>query len=240
MPYRRLPNTDQARIRALTQAVEKGADYDIHNLVISLASLSDARNFLRKFVLAQSYYKQCFDNQAQSSKQHQPNVKMARLYVSHFIQVLNMAVQRSEIKVSYKEWYGLPLDNYNVPDLMTESAIAEWGEKIIAGEQKRISHGGTPIYNPAIAKVKVHYDIFMEGYHRQKNLQSITSRSLERLAEMRPVADELILGLWNQIEKKFEDIEPNEVRLDKCREYGVIYYYRANEKRKMNLSNGLY
>jgi hypothetical protein len=231
MPYRRLPNTDQARLRALTQAVEKGDNYDIHNLVISLNTLSEARNFLRKFVQAQNYYKLCFDNQAQSSKLHQPTVKMARLYVSHFIQVLNMAVQRSEIKPFYKEWYGLPLDNYNVPDLMAESAIAEWGEKIIVGEQNRIAHGGIPIYNPTIAKVKVHYDIFMEGYLRQKNLQAITGKSLEKLAEMRPVADELILDLWNQIEKKFENLQPNELRLDKCREYGVIYYYRSSEKK---------
>lgn len=239
MPYRRLPNTDQARIRALTLAVEKGEDYDIHDLVISLPTLAGARNFLRKFEQAQNYYKQCFENQSKSSKQHQPNVKVARLYVSHFIQVLNMAVQRSEIKVSYKEWYGLPLEHYNIPDLMTEAAIAEWGEKIITGEQRRIAHGGIPIYNPTIAKVKVHYDIFMEGYLRQKNLQQITSKSLEKLAEMRPVADEIILDLWNQIEKKFENMQPNEVRLNNCRAYGVIYYYRTNEKKKLK-SNGLY
>lgn len=240
MPYRRLPNTDQARIRALTQAVERGNEHTMHDLVISLNTLADARSFLRKFVTAQSYYKQCFDNQAMSSRVHQPNVKMARLYVSHFIQVLNMAVLRSEIKKSYKDWYGLQPDNYNVPDLMTESAVAEWGTKIISGEQKRTAHGGTPIYNPTIAKVKVHFDIFIEGYERQKNLQSITSRSLERLAEMRPEADKLILDIWNQVEKKFEDVYPNELRLEKCRAYGVIYYYRTNEKNKKESTDDIY
>ena len=79
----------------------------------------------------------------------------------------------------------------------------------------------------------------MEGYLRQKNLQQITSKSLEKLAEMRPVADEIILDLWNQIEKKFENMQPNEVRLNNCRAYGVIYYYRTNEKKKLK-SNGLY
>lgn len=235
MPYRRLPNTDQARIRALFQAVKKGENYNIYDLVISLHSLSEARNILHKFEIAQKYYKQCFDNQASSSRIHQPNVKVARLYVSHFIQVLNMAVLRGEIKKSYKEWYGLPLDNYNVPDLMTESAIAEWGSKIIAGEHKRTSHGGIPIYNPTIAKVKVHFDIFMDGYDRQKNLQSITARSLEKLAAMRPEVDRIILDIWNQIEKKFEQIESNELKLDKCREYGVVYYYRSNEKNKKDI-----
>ena len=32
--------------------------------------------------------------------------------------------------------------------------------------------------------------------------------------------------------KKFEDVSPNEKRLDLCRDYGLIYYYRTGEKRK--------
>lgn len=58
----------------------------------------------------------------------------------------------------------------------------------------------------------------------------MTLRSLETLASMRAKADELILDIWNQVEKKFEDIIPNEKRLDLCREYGLVYYYRTGEK----------
>lgn len=233
MPYRRLPNTDQARVRALKAAVEMGKEYNAYDLVISLKTLTEARNFLLRFEGAQAYYKECYENQSKSSRKHQSNVKMARLYVSHFIQVLNMAVLRSEIKKIHKELYELPIDNYNVPDLTSEAAIVEWGNKIIIGEQKRMAQGGgAPIYNPTIAKVKVHYDIFMDGYMRQKNLQSITNRSLEELASMRDTADQIILDLWNQVEKRFEDVSPNETRLDKCREYGLVYYYRSNEKRE--------
>ena len=32
MPYRRLPNTDQARVRALKAAVEKGDVYNVRGL----------------------------------------------------------------------------------------------------------------------------------------------------------------------------------------------------------------
>ncbi len=46
MPYRRLPNTDQARIRALKSAVGKGDVYNVNELAISLNTLSEARNFL--------------------------------------------------------------------------------------------------------------------------------------------------------------------------------------------------
>lgn len=232
MPYRRLPNTDQARIRALKAVVVKVDIYNVYDLAVSLKTLTDARNFLMKFEAAQLYYAECFDRQAKAGRKHQANVKMARLYISHFIQVLNLAVIRSEVRTAHKEYYGLEIKSNNVPDLSTEAALAEWGRKIVNGENKRLSQGGIPIYNPTIAKVKVHYDIFMESYEKQKNLQALTVRSLEALASMRAEADALILDIWNQVEQKYAEILPNEKRLEMCRNYGLIYYYRTGEKEK--------
>ena len=88
MPYRRLPNTDQARVRALKAAVEKGEMYNVRDLAITLKTLFEARNFLHRFEAAQIYYTQCYNNQSRASRKHQMNVKTARLYISHFIQVL--------------------------------------------------------------------------------------------------------------------------------------------------------
>lgn len=231
MPYRRLPNTDQARVRALKTAVRKGDTYNVRDLAITLNTLSEARNFLRKFEAAQIYYAQCYENQANASRKHQGTAKTARLYISHFIQVLNLAVLRDEIKENQKGLYGLPKQNI-VPDLLSESAMVEWGRKIIDGEQIRIAQGGIPIYNPTIARVKVHFDIFTNSYERQKGYQMTTNRSLEALASMRDRADELILSIWNQVEAKFQEVLPNEQRLDKCRDYGLVYYYRSGEKEK--------
>lgn len=44
MPYRRLPNTDQARIRALKAVVVKGDICNVYDLAVSLKALTDARN----------------------------------------------------------------------------------------------------------------------------------------------------------------------------------------------------
>lgn len=235
MPYRRLPNTDQARIRALKAVVAKADTYDAYNGPVSLKTLFHAKNFLAKFEVAQSYYAACYERQSQAGRKHQAKVKSARLYISHFIQVLNLAVIRSEVRIAHKAYYGLEQNNHNVPDLSSESALAEWGRKIVDGESKRISQGGTPIYNPTIAKVKVHYDIFMDSYEQQKALQSLTARSLDALSSMRAEADELILDIWNQVEKKYEGVTPNEKRLDLCRDFGLIYYYRTGEKQKVEI-----
>ena len=231
MPYRRLPNTDQARIRAMEKLLEKIGMISVSEMAVSLNTISKIRGLLNRFRRLSEYYKACFDNQSKASRKHQENTKLARLYISHFIQVLNLAALRMEIKPAQKNYYGLQPNVHNVPDLISEAALMEWGEKIIVGEMKRTSEGGIPIYNPTIAKVKVRYDIFVESNERQKNLQRLTAESLEDVTLMRPQVDELILDAWNQIEDYYKDVPDVDKRLDLCREYGIVYYYRAGEKK---------
>ncbi len=231
MPYRRLPNTDNARIKALKIAVDKGYLHNVHDLPISLKIWSEAKNFLPKFEKAHHYYRQCYEKQVTSSKKHQESVKTARMFLSHFIQVLNLSMIRGEIRETYRSYYDLP-SGFTLPDLTSESAIEKWGKPVIEGERRRVAEGGIPIYNPTIAKVSVHYEIFREGYHNQQNLKNLTAKSLEALASLRKKADEIILEMWNQIETRFEPL-PDEQRIEKCRDYGVVYYYRGSEKRKV-------
>lgn len=231
MPYRRLPNTDQARIRAMEKLLEKIGMISVSEMAVSLNTISKIRGLLNRFRRLSEYYKACFDNQSKASRKHQENTKLARLYISHFIQVLNLAALRMEIKPAQKNYYGLQPNVHNVPDLISETALMEWGEKIIVGEMKRTSEGGIPIYNPTIAKVKVRYDIFVESNERQKNLQRLTAESLEDVTLMRSQVDELILDAWNQIEDYYKDMPDVDKRLDLCREYGIVYYYRAGEKK---------
>ena len=102
MPYRRLPNTDQARIRAMKALLQKAAICDVYDLPVTLKTLTAVTNFLPKFEAAQLYYMECYSRQSKAALKHQSNVKTARLYVSHFIQVLDLAVVRSEIRASLK------------------------------------------------------------------------------------------------------------------------------------------
>lgn len=234
MPYRRLPNTDSARVRALKTIVEQGDQAtDVLALPYSLHMLSKARNFLRHFEAAHRNYKACYDEQSRASSAHHEKAKNARLYVSHFVQVMNLAILRGEIPREAKELYDLNPDNFNLPDLASDASLFEWGRKIIDGEQARISQGGAPIYTPTIAKVRVFYDTFRESYERQKNFQRLTNKSLDEISALRPEADEMLLDFWNGIEEKYMDVEPMEARLDVCRQFGVVYYYRSSEKRRM-------
>lgn len=229
MPYRRLPNTDQARIRALQAALEQCTRTTVPDLAFSIKTKNEAEVFLPFFEAAHHDYLVCLEKQVTSGKKYLLQIKTVRLYISHFIQILNFSVIRNEIKKESKRLYGLEPSNLSVPDLSTESALLHWGDCIIKGEQERIRIGGAPIYNPAIAKVRVHYDIFKDAGISQKIFQKSTNRTLEQLSALRKNADEIILDIWNQVEDCYKSYS-EEARRIRCQEYGLRYYYRKNEK----------
>ena len=84
MPYRRLPNTDQARVRALKAAVEKGEMYNVRDLAITLKTLFEARNFLHRFEAAQIYYTQCYNNQSRASRTSDEREDRPVVYLSFY------------------------------------------------------------------------------------------------------------------------------------------------------------
>jgi len=81
--------------------------------------------------------------------------------------------------------------------------------------------------------VKVRYENFMDAYRHQKTLQSNTAREQKRLAELRPVADEIILLIWNEVEETFRELS-DDLRREKAKEYGLVYVFRKSEIGKIN------
>jgi hypothetical protein len=237
MPYRRLPNTDQARLRALRSAIQKTNNQDFANQVVSFNTIYEAKTYLGVFENMLTQYKQTLDNQVVANKKYQQIVHNARLYLSHFIQVLNLAVIRGDIKKEYKTFFNLDTESHTVPDLSTEAALLKWGKAIIDGENERVRNGGFPIYNPAIAKVQVHFEVFKEYKSTQKLHQNTTNRNWEELVAMREKGDAIILDIWNQVEAFFKNEKPF-ARLNKCKSYGLIYYYRKGEA-QLTLENDL-
>lgn len=230
MPYRRLPNTDQARLRALKTVVNATRDQSYGNQVVRFDAVLEAQNTVRVFENYLLQFQALLDNQSNTTRQYQQIVYNARLYLSHFIQVFNLAVIRNEIKKEQKLLYQLDPEVHNVPDLSTDAAVLHWGKCIIEGENERVRKGGIQIYNPTISKVKVHYEIFKEYNTKHKLFQNTVARQRVELVNLRQKCDNLICKIWNQVEDKFKDESPAE-RLEKCRQYGVVYYYRKGEKR---------
>lgn len=234
MPYRRLPNTDNSRLKALTNALKKGKDLTPMDLAFKQGTFQRVRSFLPKWETAIMEHKNTYDIQIKNNKEYQKKLKKAKLYISHFIQVVNMAILRGEIQSSVRTFYGISEKNNKLPSLNTESDVIDWGKKLIDGETERRMKGHSPITNPTIAVVRVHYDNFLEAYKFQKMLQKNHVRALNSLAELRDEADDIILHVWNEVEEKYNEF-PEDVKREKAQEYGLVYVYRKNEIGRISL-----
>ncbi len=229
MPYRRLPNTDQARLRALRTLSEKGSKSIPFSLPFAAKKFLEIQAFLPLFDQAVAQYKQSYDRQANCGKILNESFKSCKLYVSHFIQVLNFCIVRNEIKPDVRLLFGLNIEDKSVPDITTEQQLISLGDRVIKGEEKRGAMGGTRIYNPSIAVVKVKYEKFVESYNNHKNLQVTTQKYHDKMVEIRSQADSIILGAWNEIEENYCNLDPEEKRT-KCSDLGIVYLLRSTER----------
>lgn len=228
MPYRRLPKTDAARLKALKTLFESEDLYAIRNRFIDYKILNRAQPAYDRLLTANEQYKMSFQAQMRVTPKIEKAQRNASLFVSHFIQVLLMTIERGEIKKELLSCYQLPADTTSVPNIKSIERLLEWGDKIVEGEKERIKKGGRPINNPAIGTVMTHLDVFKDVLDQQKKLQARTQRVQDDLNKIRPEVDEIILEIWNQIEKHYES-EPPEVRFPECRKLGIVYYYRRHE-----------
>ena len=127
MPYRRLPNTDQARLRALQTAVQRAGEADFTEQVLSYKTLNEAQRFLLVFENQVQQYYQNFNSKVSANKRYKHIVGNARMYISHFIQVLNLAVIRGDIKKDQLK----EIATLKMPDL--NAASLEAAMSMIAG-----------------------------------------------------------------------------------------------------------
>ena len=229
MPYRRLPKTDAARLKALKMLLSNDDIYTVRKNIVDWKSLNKAQTVYDRLYTACGQYKLMLKAQTRQTAKIDKLLRNASMYVSHFLQVLFLAVERKEIKSIHLTLYGMSADTSSLPNIKSVEGLMEWAPKIIDGEKSRIKKGGRPIYNPTIGMVATHYDIFKETYDKQRMLVARTQKALEDARILRPETDELLLDIWNQIEKHYES-EPPEVRFAECRKLGIIYYYRRNEK----------
>jgi len=228
MPYRRLPNTDSARLKSLKAAYAKGKDLPPFKLAFSAGSFRSIQKVLPQFENAISEHKNALNIQAEKNKEYQKRLKKVRIYISHFIQVVNLAIVRGDLLPDTRNYFGLEEEEKKVPSLVSEEDVILWGEKLIAGEQKRRNKGMNPITNPTIAVLKVHFDKFMEYHNYQLSLKNRSQRAQDQLNERRSHVDGVIQQIWNEVEGSFNDL-PEEMRREKATDYGLVYVFRKNE-----------
>jgi hypothetical protein len=228
MPYRRLPNTDSARLKAMRIALEKGKELPPHKLAFSSKTVIKLQKFLPQFEHNIQLYRQSVLLQNKRNKEYNEILRKAKIYLTHFIRVMNMAICRGELTPQTRSYYGLSPEESTVPSLNTEIELMSLGKRVIEGEEFRIRKGGNPITNPTIAVVKVRFENYIEAWNYHNTLIKKTFDYAEKNIILRKEADEIILQLWNEVELSHSSL-PQEIRKIRNEDYGLVYFYRKNE-----------
>ena len=229
MPYRRLPKTDASRLRALSAAIKQSDILEMNQLAFSSRHIHPLRNMHQGLELAKNQQEQTWNQLVRQNKSYQKKLQKTKIYLTHFVQVINMCIAREEFSPEDRRFYDMDPSETRVPNLVSEEDILVRGDIIIEGENKRIRAGGAPIMTPTIGKVKAWYEQFIEAYHSQKTVQKSNSRANQKILEIRENTDKLILEVWNEIEASFADL-PGEQKREKCSQYGLSYVFRKSEK----------
>ncbi|HKK61279.1 MAG TPA: hypothetical protein VJ951_01895 [Bacteroidales bacterium] len=218
----------------MKRAHERGTDLPPFKLAFSQGMFQKIKSELPSFENTILTYREAIGLHAEKNKDYQVRLKKARLYISHFIQVIDMAISRGELNSDIREYYGLSSDEKKLPSLTNDEDIINWGKKLIDGERERKIKGMAPITNPTIAVVQVHFEKFIEAYNQQKSLKKRANNVHAELEEMRQNVDSTIQQTWNEVEETFKDL-PENIRREKSSDYGVVYVYRKNELNDMRL-----
>ena len=236
MPYRRLPNTDAARIRAMKTALQKGEELPPNKLAFSSKLFVELRRLFILFENNIKLYRYSVNVQNKKSKGYSETLCKTRIYLTHFVKVMNMAIIRGELPVETRTFYGINVNDSTVPSLISENEIVNRGKQIIEGEELRIRQGVNPITNPTIAVVKVWYENFLQVLHNNNTQAKRILDIMKTNISLRKEVDNLISEIWNEVEKTHAAYL-EDARKIMNEEYGIVYFYRKHELSKMQYSN---
>jgi len=225
----KLPETDEERIEILRTAAAQEEINEAWDKILSIIELQELRVFTTNFEGAYFVLNQATADREKAKSLYDELFKNAQLYISHFIQVLLLTVIRNEIRAENLSLYGLDEIHPVLPDLSTEESILKWGENLIRGEAERTSRGGIPLYNPAIAKVKVHYELFKESIQSLSVYEKNLSRLQNTIVDTRERADELIRKIWTNVEERYSRTSAEEQNL-RFKTYKMQFYHRKGEQ----------
>lgn len=158
MPYRRLPKTDAARLKALKTVLDCNDIYTVRNRIVDWQVLNRCRPAYDRLLTACEQYRVCMMAQKRKTGQMEKLQRNAAMFLSHFIQVLFLAMERGEIKPRYKQLYGFAESDAAVPSLKSAESLLEWGQKVVDGERERLRQRHTAAALAAVHRLRPEVD----------------------------------------------------------------------------------
>ena len=238
MASRRLPNSTPAVLRTLRAAHDTylntaiAADRAITAEQFAQLNLATPTSMQSRFIKESSDVD--IAQAAQSPLTSDLTQKAARLtmFVSHFHQVLDLGIARSDFAIGTRSYYGRDVSATALPDLSTYEAVADAAAKIATGEAARALADGSgylAMSLPSAGDVGTHEALFLAAFAASQRAQVKTDEERADVSTLYPEAQALAVDLCDTIEFYYRKDPDPASRRAKCSRWGVVYFYEPNE-----------
>jgi len=228
MPSRQLPRTDEDRLQALQTAFDKSAATPAAQLAISAATKTRLETQYPLFRTEVEERGTALAGQTTATEAQVAQASRLRTWTSHFLQTLNMAIEREAIPAGARAFYQLDASQTVLPRLSAEADLVLWAGRAVSGEALRVAAGGAPILFPPVSEVAAELTQYQTLRSAQSSKKDAYQNEAADVDALRGTIDELILDIWDEVEFHFRRESASSLR-SKAREYGVFYASRPGE-----------
>jgi hypothetical protein len=232
MPSRRLPNTTSAVIRSLTTARDAWNQFPENRLITDVQATklntNDPSSLLSRLLKEAGDVPLALAAQAPLTDAFAKLLARLTVYVSHFHQVLDFAIDRGALPAAARAFYDRDLTATTLPPLTTTAEVLDAAAKIITGEANRATSEGTaylPMAFPSAAEVAAIHAQTSAAHAASETAKLNTDTQQGELAILYPEAQALAVSLINTIEyylsERLDLDAPGRRRI--ARAWGVIY-----------------
>jgi len=234
MPYREIPKSIIARNKVLEITNEKVSSTAPELWAISTETQTALSVLYAKFRSEVAERQEQYAKQADATETENAQQNVVHQFVSHFVRVFNLGVDRGKYKASDRLYYGLNANQSDLPKLSSEQDLLTWAKNLIEGEEKRMT-GGTegekkakPMNNPTIGEVQTELDKYIALRNVQSEEKQAFDAENKDVLDMLPEIDDLIRDIYDEVEFYYrKETAANKRKL--AREWGVVYVSRSGE-----------
>lgn len=232
MPSRRLPNTISSVTRTLTAARDAWNQFPDQRLITAAhwAQLDPAAPgaLLSRLLKEAGDVPLALAAQAPLTDAFGKSLARLTLHVSHFHQVLDLAIDRGVLPAASRAFYGRDITATGIPALATTADVLAAAAQIVSGEPARAAAEGAahiPMAMPSAAEVQAVHDQTAAAHAASETAKQNTDTQQGELAALYPEAQRLAVSLINTIEYQLgerPDLDaPGRRRI--ARAWGVVY-----------------
>ena len=218
---RRLPQSNLGRYTALRSALNQhnnaGADTVLTNQTVSRLKAIEPQYAaaLKNDTIAEA-------QSADAGNAKTTAQAACRIYASHGLQTIIMAVQRGEMPLATLLLYRMDESTPSLPGLGTEQEVVAAAENFLNGEAARTAAGGTPLPMPTAVQVQAKLEIFNRALDNQNTAQINLKKQEATVEALNTEANGVIKKVWDEAETFYNE-QPDETRRANCRLWGVVY-----------------